>query len=368
MNFVISRETLLKPLQDIISIADKKHTMGILNSILCQTDGNRLFLKASDLETEVLAEVNVEDNLNIGEATIPAKKLKDIIFNLPLGSDINIHKESDNKLMIKSNRSKFVLSTLDAKGFPKMDSDLGNNSFTISQSSLLKAIKKVKFAMAYNDVRYFLNGSLWEIEGNTFRTVATDGHRMAMTEVNIDNSNINDLQIIVPRKAIEELQKLLSNTDLMVNIHIGENHFMVELPEYTFTSKLIDGHYPDYSRVIPQENHKLLVANTLDLKQSLLRTKVLSNEKYRGVRLSLDTNTLRLAANNPEQEEAMDEISVMYTDDSMEVGFNVSYLLDVISAIETEDVDLFFSTANMSLLLKEHDINDSCYVIMPIRL
>lgn len=368
MNFVISRETILKPLQDIISIADKKHTMTILNSILCQTEGNKLFLKASDLETEVLAEINIDKELNFGEATIPARKLKDIITNLPGGSDINIYKESDSKLMIKSNKSRFILSTLNSKGFPKMDSDLGNNCFSISQSSLLKAIKKVKFAMAYNDVRYFLNGCLWEIEGNIFRTVATDGHRMAMTELNIDNSNISNIQVIIPRKAIDELQKLLSNSDAMVNIHIGDNHFMVQLPDYTFTSKLIDGRYPDYNRVIPKENHKLLVANTIEFRQSLLRTKVLSNEKYRGVRLTLDINTLRLAANNPDQEEAMDEISVVYRDDSMEVGFNVSYLLDVIGVIDTEEVDLFFSTANMSLLIKEHDINDSCYVVMPIRL
>jgi DNA polymerase-3 subunit beta len=368
MNLVITRETLLKPLQDMISIADKKHTMPILTNIFCKVEGEKLKLKSSDLETEIQAEIGIEKKSNDGEVTIPARKLIEIIKNLPQTSEIQISQESENKVMVKANKSRFILSSLDPNNFPQMERDLGSNCFSISQSSLLKSIRKVQFAMAHNDVRYFLNGTLWEIEGNIFRTVATDGHRMAMTELTIDSSAVNNLQIIVPRKAIIELQKLISNTDDMVKIYIGSNHFMVQMPNYTFTSKLIDGRYPDYNRVIPQENHKLLVANLIDFKQALVRTAILSNEKYRGVRLNLDKGILHLAANNPEQEEAMDEIQVDYHEDAMEVGFNVSYLLDVMGAIETEEVDLFFSTANMSLLIKEHELNDTSYVIMPIRL
>ncbi|MDA7742544.1 DNA polymerase III subunit beta, partial [Francisellaceae bacterium] len=319
-------------------------------------------------ETEVLAEVLLEEDSKPGKATIPARKLIEIIRNLPLGSAIKINQESENKVVVSSNKSRFALSSLDANNFPQMDHDLKNSGFTISQSSLLKAIKKVQFAMAHNDVRYFLNGTLWEIEGNIFRTVATDGHRMAMFELGIDNPGMGNLQIIVPRKAIVELQKLISNSDDVVSIHVGSNHFMVRLPNYTFTSKLIDGRYPDYNRVVPKENHKRLVADLVEFKQALTRTAILSNEKYRGVRLNLDKGVLHLAANNPEQEEASDEIEVDYNEDAMEVGFNVGYLLDVVGAIETDEIDLFFSTANMSLLIKEHDLDDSCYVIMPIRL
>ena len=368
MKFTLSRDALLKPLQALVSIAEKKHTIAVLSSVLFIIEDGKLRLKASDLETEIINYVSLEQFSEDGSIAIPAKKLNDIVRNLPEGALIDIEEEKNSRVLISSMRSKFSMSILKASTFPSMNEDTGRAMFKISFAQLITAIKRVQFAMANNDVRYFLNGMMWEVDNDRFRTVATDGHRMASSEVLIENTYLDHVQMIVPRKAILELQRTLSAPeDAEVEVQIGKNYFRIILPEVQFTSKLIEGRFPDYTRVIPPNNTKLLVANRLELKQALIRTAILSNETYRGVRLELQENGLLLSANNPEHEEAQDHIEVKYADNAMEIGFNVNYLLDVVNVLDVESVDFYFDTPAMSLLIKD-DESRSTYVVSPIKL
>lgn len=370
MKFAINRQNLLKPLQAIVSVADKKHTMAILSNILCKVEENKLFLKASDLDTEVIAEVDVDLVSEAGTATISARKLIEITRHLSEDAQISIENK-ENKTTIKAAKGRFVLSSMDPESFPNMQHDLSKTSIQLPQSKLASLLKRVSFAMAHNDVRYFLNGMLWEISDTTFKVVATDGHRLAMSQIDIDSLPTDKTQrIIVPRKSVLELMKILEEqSDDLIAIRFGNQHFQVKLPQYIFTSKLIDGRYPDYNRVVPQNNQRLLTAERDSLKQALVRTAILSNEKYRGVRLNLEPNTLRLAATNPEQEQANDEVEVNYHYDPMEVGFNVSYLLDVINTLDSNEVILRLGDdPTKSILIEDKGLCHSHYVVMPIRL
>ena len=365
---ILSKEDILKPLQLIGGIADKKHTMPVLSFILFEIHDGCLTMKVSDLETEILAKLELRLNAEPGKITLPAKKLIEIIRNLPDGAEIEITQEKDTRILVRSHLSRFILSSLPPDTFPSMEEDVGKSMFKISLNALTQAVKRVQFAMANNDVRYFLNGMLWEIQGNSFKSVATDGHRMASSEVTIEDTYLDCVQMIVPRKAINELQRVISGQeDCEAEVQIGKNYFKLVLPNYQFTSKLIDACYPDYTRVVPLNNNRVLIADRLALKQALTRTAILSNEKYRGVRLNLDQNQLTFSANNPEHEEASDEISVQYHDQAMEIGFNVGYLLDSISVLDAEKVALYFDTPAMSLLIKD-DTSNSQYVVSPIRL
>ncbi len=368
MHVILSREKILKPLQMVLGVADKKHTMAVLSCLLCEAKDGLFKITASDLETEIVSEIEAINIEISGQVAIPAKKMVDIIKSLPVGSDVELKSEGDNRIILSSNKSRFVLSILDVAGFPVMDSDISPNHFELPQSTLLEVIKKVQFSMAQNDVRYFLNGMLWEVDHGVFRAVSTDGHRMSLVEVMITEISFDKAQIIVPRKSISELLKIIEPIEDTIQIEIGTHHFRIIAGSTIFISKLIDGRYPDYTRVLPKSNNKVLSADKNGLKLALMRTAILSNEKYRGVRFNMETNLLKLSANNPEQEEAQDEIQVKYQDLPMEIGFNVSYLLDVMNAIEGEDVYLYFSDPKMSLLIKEKNIFNCQYVIMPIRL
>ena len=368
MHVILSRDKILKPLQMVLGVADKKHTMTVLSCLLCEVKENSFRITASDLETEIVSEIETVAVKVPGIMAIPAKKMIDIIKSLPPQSEIELKNDGDNRVILHSQKSRFILSTLDVDSFPTMESDMGSNHFELPQNMLIEVIKKVQFSMAQNDVRYFLNGMLWEVDGNTFRAVSTDGHRMSLVETKMPEVNFEKSQIIIPRKSISELQKIVEPVNEPIKVEIGTHHFRLVLDRTIFTSKLIDGRYPDYTRVLPRSNNKLLVADRNNFKLALTRTAILSNEKYRGVRFNIEQNLLKLSANNPEQEEAQDEISVQYQDLPMEIGFNVSYLLDVINAIETDQVNLYFSDPKMSLLIKEQGDFNCQYVIMPIRL
>ncbi len=368
MKFILSRDAILKPLQALVSVADKKHTMPILSSVLFKIEGGKLLLKASDLETEIISHVTLNQSFEDGQIAIPAKKLNEIIRNLPDGAEIEIIQETNNRVLICCNRSQFSLSTLGAETFPTMNEDTGRAMFKISFEQLMTTIKRVQFAMANNDVRYFLNGMLWEVNGDNFRTVSTDGHRMASSEAIIENTYLEGVQMIVPRKAILEMQRTLSAPeDAEVEIQIGKNYFRVILADIQYTSKLIEGRFPDYTRVIPPNNTKVLIANRTQLKQALIRTAILSNETYRGVRLELKQNELLLSANNPEHEEAQDQLEVKYEDKPMEIGFNVNYLLDIVNVLDIEDINFYFENPAMSVLIKDSN-SCSTYVVSPIKL
>lgn len=365
---IVERNELLKPLQNLISIADKKHNMPILSSVLVTVEEGRLYLKVSDLDTEIVSYTELKHPSTDGKTVVPARKLYDIIRNLPEESLVSIKEEKNTRIIISCNCSRFSISALKAADFPSINEDTTIAMFKLSSSQLNSAIKRVKFAMAINDVRYFLNGMLWEIHNNYFRTVATDGHRMAKSEVFIQDTFLDSLRIIIPSKAIKETERLLSaHEDSKIEIQVGKNYFRIILVDLQFTSKLIDGRFPDYTRIVPLNNDKLLIANRIALKQALRRTSILSNEVYRGVRLELKNNLLLLSANNPEHEEAQDQIKVSYSSHSMEIGFNINYLLDIIDVLDSEEIHLHLDNPQMSLLIKDNS-NNSTYILSPIKL
>ena len=366
MKFTLSRETLLKPLQLVNGVVEKRQTMPILSNILLQASPESLTMTGTDLEVEMVTRVDM-DSAESGEATLPARKFVDICRALPDEAMIEIKVDSD-KAVIRSGKSRFSLSTLPVVEFPNVDEINNPFTFNISQKLLKNLIDKTAFAMAQQDVRYYLNGMLFEMADNTLRAVATDGHRLSMSEVGTEYNPDELLQVIVPRKAVMELSRMLEDSDAMVEVQIGTNHIKFTLGEITFTSKLIDGKFPDYDRVFPKNSDKEVIANRNMLKQALARTSILSNEKYRGIRLQLSSGILHTMAHNPEQEEAEEELEVRYQGNELEVGFNATYLLDALAAVDKEEVKVWLSDPNSSCLIQGLDDEESKYVIMPMRL
>ncbi len=367
MKFVISRDALLKPLSLVSGVVERRQTLPILSNVLVVLDGQSLSLTGTDLEVELVGRTIVEAGAEPGETTLPARKFLDICKSLPEGSDIKLEID-EGKAVVRSGRSRFTLSTLPARDFPSVEESQSSSEFVVKQGELKRLIDRTSFAMAQQDVRYYLNGMLWELSKDVFRVVATDGHRLAMCslETNIDVSE--PTQVILPRKGVTELARLLQAEDEEIKVVIGSNHLRATMSDYTFTSKLVDGKFPEYSRVLPKSSDKIVVGSRDELRQAFARTAILSNEKYRGIRLVLSDESLQILANNPEQEEAEEVVSVDYAGDSLEVGFNVSYLLDVLSVISGDTVKLSLSDPNSSALLEEAEDGDSLYVVMPMRL
>lgn len=367
MKFVVAREALLKPLQLVAGVVERRQTLPVLANILMVLEGDQLALTGTDLEVEIVGRLMLESGGENGEITVPAKKLVDICRSLPEGSIIDFFLE-DGRMLVKSGRSRFTLSTLPADDFPNVEDSPGNLQFTCAQQEIKRLIERTAFAMAQQDVRYYLNGMLWEVRQNQLRVVATDGHRMAMCTraVAVDSPDV--VQAILPRKGVLELARLLEDSSAQIQIVLSSNHIRIRTDEYTFTSKLVDGKFPEYERVLPRGGNKIVTGSRLDLKQAFARTAILSNEKYRGVRLLLRDGTLTIVANNPEQEEAEEQVSVDYQGDNLEVGFNVSYLQDVTNVIAHDKIKMTLSDANSSALLEEPDNHEALYVVMPMRL
>jgi DNA polymerase-3 subunit beta len=367
MKFSISRDALLKPLNLVAGVVERRQTLPILANVLMVLDGERLSLTGTDLEVELVGRVQLAASGDSGEVTVPARKLVDICKSLPEGSDIDFSVQ-DSKVTVKSGRSRFTLSTLPAREFPNVEDSMGTHQFTLKQGELKRLIDRTGFAMAQQDVRYYLNGMLWELSGKQLRVVATDGHRLALCTLPHKVDVNGDTQVILPRKGVLELSRLLLEEDAEIAVVIGSNHIRATTNDFTFTSKLVDGKFPDYQRVLPRSPDKSVFGSRLELRQAFTRTAILSNEKYRGVRLKLTDNSLDIVANNPEQEEAEETVPVEYRGDSLEIGFNVSYLLDVLGVLSGERVKLSLSDPNSSALLEESDEGDSIYVVMPMRL
>jgi DNA polymerase-3 subunit beta len=367
MKFSSTREQLLGPVQAVIGVVERKQTMPVLANLLMAAKGGRLSVTGTDLEVELVAsgEVNVGQ---AGEITVPGRKLLDIAKALPDGSAITVTMDGE-KLKLAAGRSRFTLSTLAASEFPVVDSVNATQTLTLPQAELARLIAKTHFSMAQQDVRYYLNGTLLETDGKLLRTVATDGHRLAIAEAQLvaGGKSISAQQVIVPRKGVLELTRLLGGEG-DVEIAIGSNHIRLQIGDVRFTSKLIDGKFPEYGRVIPSNPGKIIVVDRELLRAALQRTAILSNEKYRGVRIGLAKNSLKLQAHNPEQEEAQDEVEVDYTGEEFEIGFNVNYLLDALSAIDTETVEIGLTDANSSCLIRSPGVTSSRYVVMPMRL
>jgi len=367
MKFVVSREALLKPLQLVAGVVERRQTLPVLSNVLIALNGDQLSLTGTDLEVEIIGRVHLEQAGESGEITVPARKLVDICRSLPDGAKIEFLQE-DTRIIVKSGRSRFTLSTLPASDFPNVEDSPGNLRFSCAQQEIKRLIERTAFAMAQQDVRYYLNGMLWEVRQDQLRVVATDGHRMAMCTRAIAVETADVTQAILPRKGVLELSRLLEDSTAQVEVIMSGNHIRVTSVEYTFTSKLVDGKFPEYERVLPRGGNKTIIGSRLELKQAFGRTAILSNEKYRGVRLLLSDGLLTIVANNPEQEEAEEQVVVDYVGDSLEVGFNVSYLQDVTNVIQNENIKITLSDANSSALLEEPENSDSLYVVMPMRL
>ncbi|MBH98880.1 MAG: DNA polymerase III subunit beta [Rhodospirillaceae bacterium] len=366
MKLSASRDSILKPLQSVIGVVERRQTMPILSNVLLVAVDNKLTITATDLEVELVAEtqVNVEEP---GEITVPGRKLHDICRALPEDKDLEIS-TNENRLTVKASRSRFTLSTLKAEDFPTIDDIAAKQTLKLDRQEFRNLLDKTHFAMAQQDVRYYLNGLLFETEGQTFRAVATDGHRLALSEISLSEPVEKKVQLIVPRKGVLELQRLLGS-DGDIELALGSNHLRAQLPGIRFTSKLVDGRFPEYGKVIPSEVINAVKADKTLLRQALQRAAILSNEKYRGVRLELEGNTLRIQANNPEQEEAEEALEVGYDGAQMEIGFNVTYLLDALGAVDEDQVELGLGNdANTSCLIKGPTTENTRFVVMPMRL
>ena len=367
MKLSIQRESLLRPLQIASSVVERRQTLPVLSNVLVNCRNNTLTLTGTDLEVEMIAKINLENGAEDGETTLPARKILDICRALPEAATITLITEGD-KALIRSGRSRFTLSSLPASDFPNIEPLVSPFEFSISQKALKSLIEQTQFSMAQQDVRYYLNGLMLELSPNRLRAVATDGHRLAISETAAEILINDNRQIIIPRKGVTELARLLEDSDSQLRLQVGDNHIKVDLPDISFTSKLIDGKFPDYQQVIPAAPNKIVTCERLSLYQAFARASVLSNEKYRGMRLQLSNNQLKATVHNPEQEEAEEELEVQYQGDEFEIGFNVSYFIDALAAIKGDQVQVQFTDANHSCLVNGADDTASRYVIMPMRL
>ena len=365
MKLNAARESLLRPLQAVIGVVERRQTMPILANVLLVAKDGQVLVTATDLEVELVADTDV-DVESPGEVTVPGRKLLDICRALPDDAQVSIS-QSGERLVIKSGRSKFTLTTLPAAEFPTVDDINAGQSISVSQEVLGRLLEKTHFSMAQQDVRYYLNGLLLETSGSILRAVATDGHRLALSEAALEGEKLPEQQVIVPRKGVLELQRLMGGEGELA-IELGTNHVRIQLEGIRFTSKLIDGRFPEYDRVIPQDTSNAMSADRATFRGALQRTAILSNEKYRGIRLIIRKGGMVLQAHNPEQEEAEEELEIEYTGDEIEIGFNVNYLLDALGAIESDNIDLAVVDSNSSCLIREPGKEDCKYVVMPMRL
>ena len=366
MQFSIQREALLKPLQQVVGVVERRQTLPVLANLLVKVAGGKLSFTGTDLEVEMVAATEAE-KLVAGETTIPARKLFDIVRALPDGAKIEL-KQNGDRVALNAGRSRFTLATLPATEFPTIDEIELVERVSLPEEVLRDLMERTAFAMANQDVRYYLNGMLLDLQEHALRCVATDGHRLALKETRLDSKVSTRRQIIIPRKGVNALVGLLESGDGSVELEFGRNHLRVRRGEVVFTSKLIDGRFPDYEAVIPLGADKTATLDREVLRGALQRAAILSNEKYRGVKLEFSPSKLRIVAHNPEQEEAVEEVEAETVVSDLTVGFNVGYLLDALAALRGEKARLSLRDAQSSCLVQEDDSEQSRHVIMPLRL
>ena len=365
MKFSAQRENLLKPLQAVAGVVERRQTMPILANFLLVARDGQLSVTATDLEVELVASAEL-DVADPGDVTVPGRKMLDICRALPEGATINCSLDGE-RLTLRSGRSRFTLSTLPSDDFPTVADIAAEQTLIVDQAALKELLDKTHFSMAHQDVRYYLNGLLLDVAGKVLRAVATDGHRLALCETDMAESATADQQVIVPRKGVLELQRLLGDSG-SVSVAIGTNHVRVDLDNIRFTSKLIDGRFPDYDRVIPRDSAGSVEADRETMRAAMQRAAILSNEKYRGIRLAAKDDTVTIQAHNPEQEEAEEVVEVSYAGPELEIGFNVNYLLDALAAVDGDAVTISLTDANSSCLVKQPDSDKVTFVVMPMRL
>lgn len=366
MKFSITREAFLQPLSQVIGVVERRQTLPVLANFMLVARDGRLTVTGTDMEVELISSVTADVSQD-GEITIPARKLLDIMKALPDGANVTL-KVSDEKATLNAGRSRFTLSTLPASEFPATDQVDTLENIVVSEASLKNMMDKTSFAMANQDVRYYLNGLLFDFSDQRLKAIATDGHRLAVCDLEGTVDISSDRQLIVPRKGVMELARMLSSSEDDVTLAIGRNHIRLVKGDTIFTSKLIDGRFPDYKAVIPVGADKQMLVDRITFTHALQRASILSNEKYRGVRLEASGSTIKIIAHNPQHEEAVEEIEAELNFDRLAVGFNVTYLLDALMAIETEQVSLELIDANSSCLVSAPDSDVNRHVVMPLKL
>lgn len=366
MKFTIQREVFLQPLTQVVGVVERRQTLPVLANLLVSARDGRVSVTGTDMEVELIAAATADVSKD-GEITIPAKKLVDIVRALPDGVSITVAVDGD-KATVSSGRSRFTLSTLPASEFPATDQVETVETFKIQEHELKKLLEKTAFAMANQDVRYYLNGLLFEFKEGRLRTVATDGHRLAICDFDGELAVKKDRQMIVPRKGVLELARMLSDSEDEVELGLGKNHVRLVKGSTVLTSKLIDGRFPDYEAVIPLGTEREIRVDRDGFTHALQRAAILSNEKYRGVRLEAGGNAIKIIAHNPLHEEAVEELEAQMNFDQMAVGFNVTYLLDALMALQTAEVSMALRDANSSCLISGLETSADRHVVMPLKL
>ena len=366
MKFSIAQDQLNGPLSQVVGVVERRQTLPVLANLLLVAGDGRLSITGTDMEVELITSVPADVQQD-GEITVPARKLVDIVRALPEDATITFA-VSEDKATLSAGRSRFTLSTLPAAEFPATDQVETLETTEVLESALKRLLDKTSFAMANQDVRYYLNGLLFDFRGGQLRCVATDGHRLALCDFEGEIGIETDRQLIVPRKGILELNRMLTDSDDPVALSIGRNHVRVQRGDTTFTSKLIDGRFPDYQAVVPVGAEKDIDVDRETFLNALKRAKILSNEKYRGVRLEANGDVLRVVAHNPQQEEAVVDIEANCNFEQMTVGFNVVYLEDALMALDGDDVRMSLRDANSSCLVSAPGDEINRHVVMPLKL
>ncbi len=368
MHITHVRNELLGALSTVVGVVERRQTLPILSNVLLEARDAELMVRATDLEIEMEVSIPVQ-NLKSGKLTAPARKLHDILRGLPEGSEISFEASDESRMTVRSGKSRFALATLSADEFPSLGGVQAETQLTLTHKQLRDLINRVSFAMAQQDVRYYLNGMLLHIGPKWVRAVATDGHRLALSELLMETGIAEEMQLILPRKAVLELARLLDGGDSPVTLGIGGGQIQVQLTNLRITSKLIDGRFPDYERVVPESQDRRVEGGRASVRAALSRAAILSNEKFRGVRLQLEDSTLRIQTQNPEREEAEEEVEVALEGEPMEIGFNVTYLLDALDAMTTDNFIMELRGPDASgLLFETGETTHSKYVVMPMRL
>ena len=360
------RDSLLKPLQAVTGIVERKHTLPILSNVLLESVNGKIHILGTDLEIQIHTQ-GTENDKGDFRITTNAKKLQDILRALPDDASVQLD-WADNRLTLKAGKSRFNLQTLPAEDFPTMNvAETTKATFSVNQETFKHMISQVQYSMAVQDIRYYLNGLLMQVEGNQLRLVATDGHRLAYSASTID-ADLPKTEVILPRKTVLELTKLLYQPKENITIELLDNQVRFQCNETVVVSKIIDGKFPDYNRVIPLDNDKIFVINRTTLLSALERSAILANEKFRGVRLHLSAGSLKVSCSNNEQEEAQEELEIAYQGEELDVAFNIAFLMDVLRNTSSDDIQLAFGDASRSTLFTIPDDSDFKYIVMPMRI
>jgi DNA polymerase III subunit beta len=361
------RDDLLGPLSAVSGIIERRHTLPILSNVLLEQSKGTLSFLATDIEMQITSKGPAEGHDGEKSITVGARKLVDILRALPSNAEVSLQLQ-EKRMVVKAGRSRFTLQTLPAEDFPRLAKPEGESaSFELPQRTLRKHLGLVQYAMAQQDIRYYLNGLLIVAGNRQLKLVATDGHRLAYTALSLD-ADITPLELIVPRKTVTELGRLLADVDDPVRVSLSGSQAAFTFGSVELVSKLVDGKFPDYTRVIPPAHQNKLAVSREALKQALSRVAILSNEKFRGVRWVLTQDSLRIVSSNTEQEEAIEELEIQYKGDGLDIGFNVTYLLDVLNNIGGDEVSASFGDASSSALIEFATEPDFKYVVMPMRI